>query len=442
MNLDNATPVSPALKALAKSAEGGTAKDEPAVEPCPYAKEKKKPLRFMLWHLHQLGGGFHRPTARPDVAIEAYATLVHRLKVDVCILPGLTRTVGTRAAVAKTDLAGRAQLVMEDAVEDTGPQEVLRILQQLKALDPAGGWQARFLTSDADGKYVYLSDSTTCVLHRGADGVTLSKLDVVDSGRAPSLGLTGKLVCATFQSKAHVAEPFHVMAPLGAIRERDLTEERGRALPDEAPKATRTAPETSLVALSAPKDLLSDRAAFNRFRSEMEALYQLPPQEGSVLRDDPWKSIPETQAGLLANFAAVALDNVLLQNEHMHWEAMELPRHPENLKEVAGALADTLLPCFAAADAPPLVEELRVVDLVRAALPAQSLGELDPEGKAPGDASLPTEDSLLVALRERFHAGTERPTREEKPVNALAECRYFSAALSTHWPVVAQLRWP
>ncbi|AKQ64721.1 hypothetical protein A176_001633 [Myxococcus hansupus] len=442
MNLDSAIPVSPALKALAKSAEDDGRGDEPAVTPCPFAPKEKAPLRFLLWHLHQLGGGFHRPVVRPDVAIEAYATLVHRLKLDICILPGLTRTVGARATVVKTDLAGRVQLVMEDAVEDTGAREVLRILQQLKDLDPSGGWQARFLTSDVDGKYVYLSDSTTCVLFRGAEGLTLSKLDVVDSRRVPSLGLTGKLLCATFQSKAHAAEPVHVMAPLGAIHEGDLTEEGGTAPPTPAPKATRSAPESSLVALSAPTDLLSDRAAFNQFRSEMEALYQLPPQEGSVLRDDPWKSIPEAQAGLLANFSAVALDNVLLQNEHMHWDAMELPKHPENLKEVAGALADTLLPCFAAVDAPPRVEELRVVDLVRAALSAQRLSVLDAEGEARGDNPLPSEDSLLVGPRERFQSETERPPREATPVNELAECRYFSAALSTHWPVVAQLRWP
>ncbi len=442
MNLDGATPISPALKALAKSTEDDGGGGEPAVTPCPYAAKEKAPLRFMLWHLHQLGGGFHRPAVRPDAAIEAYATLLHRLKLDICILPGLTRTSGARATVATTGPSGRAQLVMEDAVEDTGVQEVLRVLEQLKALDPSGGWQARFPTSDADGKHVYLADRTTGVLFRGVDGLTLSKLDIVDSRRVPSLGLTGKLLCATFASKAHATELVHVMAPLGSIRERDLTEEGGTALPSPAPEATRTAPATSLVALSAPADLLSDRAAFNQLRLELGALYQLPPQEGSVLRDDPWKSIPEAQAGLLANFSAVALDDVVLQNAHMHWDAMELPKHPENLKEVAGALADTLLPCFAAADTPPRVEELRVVDLVRAALSAQRLSELDAEGEARGEASRPSEDSLLVGPRERLHADAERPLSEAVPVNELAACRYFSAALSTHWPVVAQLRWP
>jgi hypothetical protein len=440
MVIETPSSAPPALQALVSSEET-TVPDEQAVVPCSKKKQEEKPapkdpLRVMLWNIRQFGGGFNEPVQRDAALIEAYAQLVAALKADIVVLVGLTRTIGKVAKVSGTTPSGTPLLEMEDAVEDTGVAEVKRILAKLQSLDSAGGWEAQFRENEAKDAYVYLFESTTCILHRTADGLTYSRLDVVDSDLVPKLGLTGKLVCASFDSPKHCAKPINVMAPLGAIDARAANETL--TLPSDAPAKTAAAPEAAVLALSAPEDLAADRGAFNDFREAMEAVYRLPSSEGSVLRPDYWKTVAETHDGLLANFAAVALDDIRLQDERMHWDAMETPKHAVALDEIVGVLADTLLVRAVDADAAPKIEELRVVDLVRASLSSEALTELE---VPPPDETFPTENAALASQAEAFRKGREVPEPKSDLANTLAQARYFSLALSTHWPVVGQLRW-
>lgn len=452
MITNNSTSIPPELETLVASDKTSEDSGETAVAPCPYAKkvaekkkEEEKPkeaLRILLWNIHQLGGGFHRPAERPAYVIEAYATLIHKLNIDIVVLVGITSTIGSVAKVSGKTASGRTQLVMTEEVKDTGVAEINRILEKLKSLDSGGGWQAEFLKPSGKEGYVYLFGTTTCILYRSSKQITFSKLDVIDSDLKPTLGLTGKLLCASFQASKQCADPVYIMAPLGTIDPRDLNKGEIFALPEDAPKQSRTAPESKVFAVSAPINLLADRGAFNELRASVDALYQLPSKEGSVLHEDFWKSVAEQQPGLLANFAAMGLDDVLLQNEHMHWEAMEMPKHAKVLDEVTGVLADTLLVCTASPTGQPKIEELRIVDLVRATLSAETLKALDKSAPPPNELSLPREDSVLSSLRKDFRAGRKAPEPKADLVNALAEGRYLGLALSTHWPVVLQLRWP
>ncbi|HLT38379.1 MAG TPA: hypothetical protein VK034_18965 [Enhygromyxa sp.] len=442
MQLEPPVTISPTLATLAATEAEEPAQEQSAVTECPHAKQAeqpkpKQPLRVMFWHLDELGGGFHRSTDRPDWAIAAYAELIRVLKPDIVVLAGLQRT---RGAVPVPVDAKVPHLVMEETAVDSGVTEAKRILARLQSLDGGAGWTARFVTA-SDGSHVYQFDSTTCVLHRTDGGITFKRVEVVDSAFTPKLGLTGKLAQAIFDAPKQRDEPVHVVAPLGVIDERRLVRDGPPARdPDTEPEATGELADTSIFALSAPGDLRAG-GAFGGFRAQVDALYRLPSSEGSVLRDDHWKTVGEQHGALLANYAAVGLDDLLLQDEHMHWEALTPPSHARKLDEVRGRLADAVLICHGRTTGKPDIEELRVVDLVRAALTAKLLAEADADQQSSTDDSLPSEDGALADQQQAFRADRQAPKPADDLANALAACRYFSHALSGHWPVITQIRW-
>lgn len=444
MQVEPPVSISPTLATLAATEADESSQEQSAITECPYAKQPsepkpKQPLRVLFWHLDELGGGFHRSTDRPDWAIAAYAELIRVLKPDIVVLAGLQRTLG---AVPKPVDGKVPHLVMEETAIDSGVAEAKRILARLQSVDGGAGWRTRFPISKQDGSHVYQLDTTTCVLYRTDGGIGCKRLEIVDCSFTPKIGLTGKLVQAVFDAPKQRDEPVHVVAPLGVFDERRLIRDGPPVRdPKAEPEATAELADTSIFALSAPGDLIAERAAFAAFKAEADALYRLPSAEGSVLRDDHWKTVGEQHGALLANYAAVGLDDLLLQDERMHWEALTPPAHARKLDEVRGRLADAVLICHGRATGKPTIEELRVVDLVRAALTPELLADVD-EPSSAKDEAFPSEDGALADQQRAFRQDRKAPKPDDDVANALAACRYFSHALSGHWPVITQIRWP
>lgn len=424
------------------------ASEDNVVQHCPL--REKTPARMLVWNMDELGGGFHRPTVRPDYAIAAYAQVISVLKADFIVLLGLTRSIGESPQVNPD--SEHIEIKMEVPAKDSGVSEVNRILAKLRKTDPAAGWQAVFLKEKNNTEYVYINDITSCILHRAkgatdAAPISFEKLDVFDSSANISLGLTGKFIATTFSVPKFTSEPITLMAPLGHPSPAGAPKE---------PAATGALPSSWILALSAPENLLADRAAFNSLRASLDVLYQAPSEEGSLLKDDFWKSTAESRDDLLGNFAALGLDQISKQDLEMHWQALTPPTHPTSLQELTGNLADTFLIRHGTATKPPVVQEMRTVDLARAALSSENLAKLSekanaaptaiasssaPLTAAKATAARPKEDAQLVALLQEFQEYRGGIAPGADPVDALAHARYFSLALSRHWPVVAQIHW-
>jgi hypothetical protein len=201
-------------------------------------------------------------------------------------------------------------------------------------------------------------------------------------------------------------------------------------------KATITKlPEVGVLAISAPEDLMTSME-FASFKADMEATYRPPGRDGTSLNDQWWFPRADGDDGVLDNFAAVDPGDSLLQDEEMHWEGLDQPEYAGNLDKVTGRLTDLWLLRDTGAESPPVVEELRVVDLIAAALTSEVLAEVRP--KAPENSK---EDSAMVSQRKEYRASIKENSLKREALNEISDGAHFSNILSDHWPVVLQLRY-
>jgi len=444
MIIENPPPPNSRLDGLVKASEVVHAPGSAAVTPCPYADPPppppppKLPLRILMWNILELGGGFSRPSERPDYVIDSYASLIESLNIDICVILGVTRTVGKIPVRQEGD---NPCLIMEDGPIDSGPAEVQRILEKLKSRDTAGNWEAQFFKPE--NEHVYHFGATTCFLHRTSKGIRFSKFDLADSKSNHGAGLTGKLLCAAFELPEHEAAAFHIAAPLGVPPHQRPLARKPDPGPESALRATGPLPKPCIVGVSSPNDLLNPKWKFHEFKASVQATYLRPGREGTILQQEFWQKSISNNDRLLSNFLAVDIANVSLQDDEMYWSAMDKPKHAETAEEVSGILADVFLLSNGPQGTPSaVIDEIRIVDLIAAAIPAEKLGQIR-QSAAPADAAqaLPSEDSVLAAQRRaRRNQTVSGPQPEENAANELADCHYFSLALSEHWPVVAQLR--
>ena len=441
-----APPSDERLEALLKAAEitppGGT----PGVTSCPLSTptpeepkpqdpEPKKPIRMLFWHIFELGGGFYMPSVRPAYVADACARLIRALDVHVVVLQGLTRT--TQEVPTKHGSGAAAYISLDPEPRDTGPEEARRILERLQALDGGAGWQMELPRARGSGEYLYHRWTTAAFLYASAKGVTFQKMDLIQTSTHEAAGVTGSLVMATFDAPDYQSRPLRVMTSLGlATPERPWEQLRVAApLPERAPTAAM--PDSAIVFLSAPGNVGS---GLDEFEDEVDAEFQRPGVEGTVLGDEFWKVVAETRDGLLDNFVAMNPADVLLQDREMHWEALRDPTHTREADQLPGFLADSMMVVHRRRSPPPKVQEMRVVDLIAASLPADAIAALkaDPINKT-ADGGPPPERSTLVGQRKIYRSESARgPEPEVDPANVLSECGYFSRMLSRHWPLVAQ----
>ena len=440
MRVENAPADDERIGRLVKSGESveQVPHGDSLTEECPYKKqlreqqekqkqEEKKlkpPLRWLLWNIQEFGGGFYRPHERPDYEIAAYAAVVQKMKVDIAVILGLTDTIGI---VPKAD---EDRVKFDTPVKDTGPAEAARLLKALGST-----WKMEIpKPSEGDG-YLYTYRTTTCILWNTEGGVDLESKGIADAPLAPALGLTGKLFCATFTASKNTDQKIFVAAPLGTClpkREWAVPPEAG---PEKDLKATiKNLPEVALIAVSAPEDLMTSMD-FASFKAQMEATYRPPGRDGTTLKDQWWFPRADGDDGVLANFAALDPGDSLLQDDEMHWEGLEQPEYAENLEKVTGRLTDLWLLRDTGSESPPAIEELRVVDLIAAALTAGVLEKVRPI--QPGDSK---EDSATVDQRKQYRKEITENTLKSEALNEISDSAHFSNLLSDHWPVVLQLR--
>jgi hypothetical protein len=108
----------------------------------------------------------------------------------------------------------------------------------------------------------------------------------------------------------------------------------------------------------------------------------------------------------------------------MHWEALDQPEYAESLDKVKGRLTDLWLLRSSGGKAPK-IEELRVVDLISAALKEDVLGRVRPEKPANSK-----EDSAIAEQRQSYRKEMGKQKWNDDPVNEISDCAHFSTLLS------------
>ncbi|MDB4877252.1 MAG: hypothetical protein JWM41_3698 [Gemmatimonadetes bacterium] len=419
MKLGQETDVDPRLASLV-AADDATAEESAAdaiVLPCGAAVPQLE-LKLLVWNVRELGGGFHMPRVRPDHCIDGYAALIAALGADVCVVTGL------RAAPARLVTSEGGVLKYADEDVDTGVAEAKRLLASLKKAAAAGDW-AMGVPSDAKDAIVYEGGTTTAVLYQRAGGRKLLSLDVVNGRADATLGVGGHLVRLSLELPLEGESPLtlDLLAPLGA----------SAVTGEKAPAVTATLPASFVLAFSADDDLASNRGPLDAVQSAVSADSRPLLGHGSVLGDSFWQTTTRERGSLLTDYTAVSAADVDQQDDEMHWEALPDPKHPKAASDVAGSLGDAVLVRNAEPRARYAVRELRVVDMMRAALTADEIADAGGEGAAAD------EDNSLAGLRAAHRAATPylSDTAPTTPQNIVAECADFLHLLSDHWPVLA-----
>jgi hypothetical protein len=436
MKLENAPADNDQVQALVKSGDAVAAQPEgdASVTECPLKKKQreetpkktKPPLRLLLWNIQEFGGGFYRPHQRPDYEIQSYAGILNKLEIDIAVIMGLTDTIGVVPKASKDFVD------FDEKLKDTGPAEAQRLLQAL-----GGTWKAEFPKPKAGKeKHLYHYRTTTCILWNTTNSISLDSSGIADSQQARDLGLTGKLFCGTFSAPKNTDSKVFVVAPLGT-----MVPEREWAVPPppartEAVAATiKKMPDIAAIAISAPTDLASS-SDFASFKAQMDAQYRAPGGDGTLLNDQWWFPRVDSDDGVLDNFAGVDPGDSLLQDAEMHWEGLDEPEYAQDLEKVKGKLTDIWLLKNSGSEAPPQIEELRVVDLIAAALKTDVLGKVRPV--KPENSK---EDSAIAAQRDSYRKEMGTDQWKDDPVNQISDSAHFSSLLSNHWPVIMQLRY-
>src|ERR1700719_395134 len=100
MHLENPPKSKPHVAQLVAAGDKAAAHSthDPLIVKCPLQQAGEgpqrvaiEPFRILMWNIKELGGGFFMPERRPDHCIDAYATIIHKLDVDVCVVMGIRK---------------------------------------------------------------------------------------------------------------------------------------------------------------------------------------------------------------------------------------------------------------------------------------------------------------------------------------------------------------
>lgn len=417
MKLENAGD-NPDVAALVAASEGAKGYPNGLVVPCPPAKNKqaKSPLRVLVWHVRELGGGFQSPERRADVCIQAYAKVAAALKPDAWILLGLTSRRGWTPKVKNS------VVTMDEGANNTGVAEAKRILDELKKADTGGDWKLA-VANGMDEKPAYDRYHTACFFYRGAKGIACEKAGVTECG-------------ATLLTMAQLDVPdvFDVPPDLALVAPMFVGRKSLFATTPPRPDVTVPAlPACSVIGFSAVEGLGGE--GYCDFRSDCDVEYSPPLANGTKLKIPYWEAVAERDEALLENYVALNAADVARQNEAMHWEAVKKDDDPDHLDEVVGRLADSLLVRCSGGLAIK-AETVRVVDLVRAGLDKDTIAKVGQEAPLDEDACIAT--LLRQEAQAAAHVKTVTPASTAE--NMIAGAALFARRLSDHWPIVADVR--
>jgi hypothetical protein len=409
----------------ADSAASAYGDDTGAVEECPLKKKEKESgrARVLLWHVSELGGGVRWGAKRSDAAIDAFATVIAKSEADLCVLMGLRRTEAQ--LVQKTLSDGSTAMFREVRTEETGVAEVKRIVDALGRADGAGGWQAAFVKDGSDT--LYQRGTSVAFLYKSAKGITLDGVTLVHGERDEQLGLSGELACAAFTVTLR-GKPVKLplLAPLAA----------GALDPAEKPPATHgEVPEQCVLVLSLPYELAEDPSRLASFRSVVDAEYLPLPNAGSVPRQSYWDEAFEHCEAFIDNPLTLNRVDARLHDDYMNWRALPLPRHPDALDRLVGRLSDLVVLKNGTAK-PIKVEDLRVLDLVRASLTDETAARGAEAGATPLE-----KDRLLAPLLSKLKEAAKPldSSKKNDAVNAVHASLQLTRLLSDHSPVLLLL---
>jgi hypothetical protein len=422
VNIDEKLKPKPEIETLLAAEEGArNYSDSGAVQHCPPAekpeRKPKPPIKVLLWHIRELGGGFQSPMVRPDYCLQAYAAIIKAVKADAIILLGLSRTAGWTPEYDGTAVR------MREEMQDCGIAEVKRLLSELQKCDGSGGWQ--FVpVNGPDGKPAYHGHETACFFYKTSSGITCGPVRIASCGPA-------FLAIAPLRIPESFAAPpdLPLLAPLRVGRHSFSRE----LMPD--PPTQGDLPPNALVGFSASGG--HSGSDYLDFRTSCDVEYARPLQEGTVLKIPFWERIAAEEECIIENHMALNPGDVLLQDRVMCWESLRPDLHPKDLESVCGQLADSLLIRHTGAGLAPRLEKLRIIDLVRSAL------DSDVRAKVAGDASL-DEDGAISSQRKAFvETLAEFKSEDAMPDTAIerqiAEAMLFARKLSDHWPILADV---
>lgn len=422
------------------------------------------PVTVMSWNITELGGGSSAPVEREQVLIDAYAATIAAVAPTIVVIMDV-RWGRKHQVVADTLDDGSTCLRYEPAAEHTGVAELDRIMAALGKADGGAKWSLLVPTDDAGGT-VYHRGTTAALLYRGDTGLALLDKGVARGWDEPALGIGGDLHWAQFKVPAEddtrawtlsVAAPCHVMGERAVAEPSEDDPEEQNSEPPE-PKGK--LPDNYVLALSTDADLSRRAGGLAPVRGALGLANRIVPDRGTVLSRPYWEALAEANEFFVANPLGMNARDIHVHDDHMHWEAIALPDHPDEIDDVAGTICDQILACQGGDTDIPVIRELRVVDLVRAALkpnsPAHSPAQTpepapDPSPSEPQPEAEPLDEDGVLADRvpkldgfspvlDKARVDEDAPDDPNREARAELHVAYdFVRRLSDHWPLLATL---
>ncbi len=403
--------------------------------------EAQKCLRVLFWNIDELGGGFYWPEVRPGQYIDAYATIISRLETDICIVAGL-RQLGPPRHQRQEMKDGSVCFLPAPSTKDSGAKEITRIVDALARMDSSIKWKVAYLTAEDDDAIAYQAGTTTCVIYRDHENLELRSVELVVGPGDRKIGLPVELLCVSFGvpgAREGFINEMAIAAPLTVLK--DVV--RAKIFTgDDAP--TRVRPEkdlpvSCLVAITTPEDITETRDQIaDRFKAEPlgepEAFGRMTVPDRSY-----WEAVANSLEKVLEASVTTTPDPTM-QDQMMHWEALDLPGHPAAPEQVTGSLSDLILVRSDASQKTLEMRELRAVDMVRACLE----GGKPPSDKSSKDTSkeedqpLPEDGTLAELCRKHVEGlyGQSSSESQDDAFTAVNKSILFSRSLSDHWPIL------
>lgn len=420
---------------------GSTSISLPAGKKTEVIIEAQKCMRVLFWNINELGGGFFWPEVRSSLYIDAYATIISRMEADICVIAGL-RQYGSPGFEQQRMKDGSVCFAPAKRVEDSGAKEVERIVNALGQMDSSITWKIGYLAAEDDKAIAYQAGTTTCVIYRDHENLILQAAELVIGPGDGRIGLPVELLCVLFGvpgAREGFVNEMVIAAPLTILKDVLRAKVFIAGDPDRRLRPEKDLPVSCLAALSTSRDIseISEDVA-ERFRADP---LTDPETFGRLTEPDCpyWEAVSQSSESILDNPIIAAIDPSL-QDQMMHWEAMDLPSHPADPDKVKGSLSDLILVRSGASGNAIDVREIRAIDMVRACLE----GGKPPSDKSSQDSSqksdqpLP-EDGILAELCRKYAEGFSDQSSSEKKddaVTAVNKSVQFSRCLSDHWPLL------
>ncbi|MDH5229538.1 MAG: hypothetical protein OEZ58_09095 [Gammaproteobacteria bacterium] len=401
------------------------------------AKEiKQGMIRFMAWHISELGGSETKPDKRNETEIEAIAEIIHQMKINICLLGGVAISAPDKLVVTTLD-DGSVFYRYEPTDKESGWQEANNILNVLKQKNPGAHWKISVLRDD-DGHLVGANNQCSCFLYQSAQGIRLKSISLIKAESSPELKLSHYHYYAKF-SVPNTESDYSFDVPIASplVEHMDSNDYLQAQITADV-----ELDENCIFAISCPSEININKAAFNRYRSKLKITYEALPPQGSVLVEPIWQHIHANTSGLVDNPLLLNATDVMLQDRLANWGAMPALMHPDFYASVSGGIFDSIL-LRQSAQSHIQLANTRIVDLVRACCSEENSANQAAYGVVDDVSDIEfVETGVLVSIVAKAEVNQSNVIKSERDNDIAMQysrSMRFARSISIHWPVITDI---